>query len=531
MNRLVRWKTVVVVGLAVALVAVVALVACQATDARPVGVALALGEPFRPQYHMSVPRGWANDPNGLVFFDGEYHLFYQHNPDDTVWGPMHWGHAVSVDLVNWTHLPIALYPDELGTIFSGSAVIDQANTAGFSDAAMVAIFTHNDNGRQMQSVAHSTDKGRSWAKYAGNPVLEPPNNIRNFRDPKVFWYETAETGHWVMVVSAGNAVLFFTSDDLLTWQTSGGFGLTHGATCGVWETPDLFQLAVDGGPETRWVLAVAIGGCAPAGGSGVQYFVGQFDGRTFTNDNAEDTILWVDYGADFYAPQSWSNAPDDRRVWLGWMNNWTYAQDIPTSTWRGSFTVPRELTLVTTPEGVRLAQTPIAELQQLRGQHWQWRDETIGPNNDLLAGVRGETLEIVAEFAIADMADADRFGLRVRVGPDAYTTIGYGVKARTLYVDRTRSGEVAFNPAFPAVHTAALQPVDGRVRLHILIDRASVEVFANDGLVVFSEQVFPSDDSNGLELFVDGEQVQLRALDIWQLAPAAFRLVSVEEPQ
>ena len=502
-----------------------ALAGCSAAQATETGESMTLDEPFRPQYHVSVPQNWANDPNGLVFTDGEYHLYYQHNPDDVVWGPMHWGHAVSVDLVNWTHLPIALYPDELGTIFSGSAVIDHNNTAGFGEGAMVAVFTHNDNGRQMQSVASSTDNGWTWTKYAGNPVLEPPNNIRNFRDPKVFWYETAGgAGHWVMSVSAGNIILFFTSPDLLNWESSGGFGLTFGATCGVWETPDLFALPVDGGPDSRWVLAVAIGGCASAGGSGVQYFVGSFDGQTFTSDDDKDTILWADFGADFYAPQSWSEAPDGRRLWLAWMNNWTYAQNIPASTWRGAFTVPRELTLVTTPEGVRLTQQPIAELEQLRGEHWQWRDEVIEPDSDLLDEVAGETLEIVAEFALADLADADRFGFRLRTGDGEFTTVGYATKARTLYVDRAQSGDVAFNASFGAVHTATMEPLNGLIRLHILIDRSSVEVFGNDGRVVFTEQIFPAGDSLGLELFLDGQQVTLNTLDIWQLEPATFQV-------
>ncbi|MCI0575753.1 MAG: glycoside hydrolase family 32 protein [Chloroflexi bacterium] len=491
-----------------------------------------LNQPYRPQYHVTPPGKWVNDPNGLVFYDGEYHLFFQHNPQATVWGPMHWGHAVSTDLVNWTHLPIALYPDEIGTIFSGSAVIDWQNTAGFGEEAMVAIFTHDTRGRQMQSIAFSTDKGRTWMKYEGNPVLEPPNNIRNFRDPKVFWYETGEgNGHWVMAVSAGNIVLFFTSPDLKNWESSGGFGLTYGATCGVWETPDLFELPVDGGPETRWVLAVAIGDCAPAGGSGVQYFIGSFDGQAFTSENDKETILWADFGADFYAPQSWSDVPAGRRLWLAWMNNWSYAQDIPTSTWRGAFTIPRELALTMTPEGIRLAQRPIAELEQLRDEHDEWRNEVVTAGSTLLDEVTGETLEIIAEFQIESLEDADRFGLRVRVGEDEYTTIGYALKDRTLFVDRMRSGRVDFNSNFPGIHTAVMPAIEGIIRLHIFVDRSSVEVFGNDGQVVFTEQIFPADDSLGLELFVDGGQVQLNALDIYQLDPAAFFISGESQSQ
>jgi sucrose-6-phosphate hydrolase SacC (GH32 family) len=507
------------------IILLLALAGCSPMAGSTAGTHLALDETYRPQYHVSVPRNWANDPNGLVHYDGEYHLFYQHNPDDTVWGPMHWGHAVSTDLIGWTHLPIALYPDELGTIFSGSAVIDWDNTAGFGEEAMVAVFTHNDDGRQMQSLAYSTDNGRAWTKYAGNPVLEPPKNIRNFRDPKVFWYEAeGQPGHWVMAVSAGNLILFFTSPDLVHWETGGGFGLTYGATCGVWETPDLFELPVDNGPENRWVLAVAIGGCAPAGGSGVQYFVGDFDGKVFTSENDEDTLLWVDYGADFYAPQSWSETEDGRRIWLAWMNNWSYAQEVPTATWRGSFTAPRELALVTTPDGPRLAQTPIPELQQLRDEHQTWRDQLITPNSDLLGDVRGEALEIQAEFQIDDLEEVDRFGFRVRAGEDEATTVGYAAKSRTLYVDRAQSGDVDFSPAFSGTYTAEMEPMDSLIRLHILVDRSSVEVFGNDGRVVFTTQVFPSSESLGIELFVDGKQIRLNALDIWTLNPARFTI-------
>lgn len=483
-----------------------------------------LNEPFRPQYHFTPPQMWMNDPNGLVFYKGEYHLFYQYHPDDTVWGPMHWGHAVSTDLVNWTHLPIALYPDEIGTIFSGSAVIDWHNTAGFGEEALVAIFTHNDDGRQSQSLAYSIDKGRTWTKYSGNPVIEPPHNIRNFRDPKVFWYEqTTGDGHWVMSIAAGNIILFYTSPDLKVWEPSGGFGLTYGATCGVWETPDLFELPVDGGPETRWVLTVGIGACAPAGGSGVQYFVGDFDGQTFTSEEAEDIVLWADFGADFYAPQSWSDAPDGRRIWLGWMNNWVYAQTIPTSTWRGATTIPRELSLSQTPAGIRLRQQPVTELQQLRAQSWSWQDETItAADHELLNEVTGETLELIAEFQY-DIAAADRFGFRLRVGEDEFTTIGYAIKSQTLYVDRTTSGQTVFNESFARIHTAALEPSStDTIRLHLFIDRSSIELFGNDGLVTFTEQIFPAEASTTVELFAEGGSVTLNLLEIYKLEAAEF---------
>ncbi len=483
-------------------------------------------EPYRPQYHFTPPEQWMNDPNGMVYYDGEYHLFYQYHPDDVVWGPMHWGHAVSEDLVNWTHMPIALYPEEVGNIFSGSAVIDWNNTAGFGKEAMVAIFTHENAGRQMQSLAYSTDKGRTWTKYAGNPVLDPPKNIKNFRDPKVIWYENDDgSGHWVMLVGAGNVILFFTSPDLINWNPTGGFGFGYGSTAGVWETPDLFELPVAGGPDTRWALTVAVGNGAPAGGSGVQYFIGDFDGKVFTSENPKELTLWADYGPDFYAPQSWSDAPDGRRIWLAWMNNWSYAQQIPTSTWRGAMTIPREVGLTNTPDGVRLVQRPVPELEQLRGKQHQWRGETIGSGNDLLADVSGELLEIIAEFQVDDLNAVDRVGLRVRTGGGEHTTIGYGVKSRSLFVDRSESGETDFSDNFSGIHTAPLTPIEGKIRLHVFVDRSSVEVFANDGLVVMTERVFPDSDSVGVEVFADGGEAVLNALDIYRLDAATFSSV------
>jgi fructan beta-fructosidase len=484
-----------------------------------------LDEPYRPQYHFTPPARWMNDPNGLVYFAGEYHLFYQHNPDDSVWGPMHWGHAVSRDLINWQHLPIALFPDENGTIFSGSAVIDWRNTAGFGKEAMIAIFTHDQNGRQSQSLAYSTDKGRIWAKFAGNPILKPPNNIRNFRDPKVFWYGDAETGHWVMAVTGGTVILFFSSPDLKNWTPTGGFGFGYGSTEGVWETPDLFPLQVDGSADTRWVLSVGVGDGGPAGGgSGTQYFIGSFDGAAFTSENPKDTILWADFGADFYAAQSWNEAPSGRRLWLGWLNNWRYATAIPTATWRGAFTLPRQLSLATTPDGIRLVQQPIPELEKLRGKHWDWQNETIAPGVNLLAGLNGETLEILAEFQITPNMDAGRLGFRVRSENGEQTTIGYTTKSRTLFIDRAECGQTEFSPAFPGVHFAQMDPQDGLIRLHIFVDRASVDVFGNDGLVALTDQIFPCAGSTALELFADGGSVQVTNLTIYQLTPATFWL-------
>ena len=247
----------------------------------------------RPGYHFTPPANWLNDPNGLVYLDGEYHLFYQCHLGDIGWGPMHWGHAVSRDLLNWQHLPVALAPDGNGMIFSGSAVVNTENSAGFGREALVAVFTHHSAQQESQSLAFSLDRGRSWVKYKGNPLLNPPPGTPDFRDPKVFWYGEPGAGQCVMILAVGRQVLFYTSPNLIDWSPSGSFGNGYGSTSGVWETPDLFELPVDGGPDLRWVLTVGVGDGGPAGGSATQYFIGQFDGHVFLSDNPTETVLWM----------------------------------------------------------------------------------------------------------------------------------------------------------------------------------------------------------------------------------------------
>lgn len=483
---------------------------------------------YRPQYHFSPPAHWMNDPNGLVYYGGEYHLFYQYHPGSAVWGPMHWGHAVSTDLVHWRHLPIALYPDENGDIFSGSALVDWHNTAEFGTAVLVAIFTHHRAGLQAQSLAYSLDNGRSWSKYSRNPVLLPPPPIHDFRDPKLFWYGDEATGHWVMCLAAGDAILFYTSANLRQWQPAGHFGPGYGATGGVWETPDLFPLPVDDGPETRWVLVTGIGDGGPAGGSAAQYFIGQFDGRSFTTENPPETVLWADFGPDYYAPQSWSNAPHGRRLMIAWMSNWQYATVTPTTTWRGAFSLPRELSLTHTAQGVRLRQRPLPELTRLRTQSHHWQNETILPHTNLLAEIQGDQLEIQAEFAIAH--PNGRVGFQVRRSAHEQTTIGYDIQTQKLYIDRTHSGQTNFHPQFAGLYQADMPPQNGLIRLHIFVDRSSVELFGNDGLVTLSATIFPAPQSQGLSLFTTTDPIHLPTLDIYPLHPATFTPSHTETP-
>jgi sucrose-6-phosphate hydrolase SacC (GH32 family) len=425
---------------------------------------------------------------------------------------MHWGHALSHDLLHWQDLPIALAPDALGAIFSGSAVIDHKNTAGFGAGTMVAVFTHDTANGQSQSLAYSGDKGRTWIKYANNPVLVSPENTPDFRDPKVFWYDD----HWVMLLAVDRSIWIYCSPDLKSWQRTDTFS-GYGASSGVWECPDLVDLPVDGGPQMRWVLVVSVQQGAPAGGSGQQYFVGDFDGQRFTAAEQPEVVRWADYGADFYAAQSWNAAPNGRHVWLAWMNNWEYARQTPATTWRGAMTVPRELSLVNDADGMRLIQQPIAELAATRIPVGCWNALTLAPGENPLADLHGAALELIARFAIDAATTAHRIGLRVRVGATEQTTVGYNLAKGVLEVDRSYSGQQA--PGFAAAQVLTLSPRAGIVDLHILVDRSSVEVFADGGRVVFTNQIFPDPASQGIELFAEGGAVQIVSLTAYRLAP------------
>lgn len=475
---------------------------------------------YRPLYHFSPPANWLNDPNGLVYYQGEYHLFYQYHPGSAVWGPMHWGHAVSQDLVNWQHLAVALYPDENGTIYSGCVVIDWHNRAGFGQQAMIAIFTHHTDGYECQSLAYSQDRGRTWVKYPGNPVIRPPDNCPDFRDPKVFWQPGNGRGNWVLSLAAGQAILFYTSPDLIHWTLSGSFGEAHALGTGVWETPDLFELPLDGSPETRWVLTLGVGQGGPAGLAGMLYFIGRFDGQTFRSENPRDSLLWLDFGADYYAAQSWSEAPHGRRLMIGWLNNWQYALATPTDSWRGVLSLPRELSLRQTEAGIRLFQQPIPECKGLRQGHTHWQSQTIFPGMNLLENITGSSFEIAAEFQ--PNPAVERFGLRLRVGEREQTTVGYDLRQGKIYLDRTQAGQSSFASGFAGVHSAEMAPFGDSLRLRIFLDRSSVEVFGNDGRVVISDSIFPNEKSQGLELFVQGGELLLKQLDIFEIKPAQF---------
>jgi len=476
---------------------------------------------YRPRYHFTPPANFINDPNGLVFYRGEYHLFYQHNPFGDTWGHMSWGHAVSPDLVRWQHLPVALCEEDGVMIFSGSAVVDWRNTSGFGDGAdppLIAIYTGHSATEQTQHIAYSLDAGRTWTKYAGNPVIAIGS--RNFRDPKVFWHEA--TGRWIMVtvLADQHRVRLYGSPDLIHWEHLNDFG-PAGSAVGEWECPDLFPLSVEGEQNSaRWVLKVDVGPRNLPHGLCGQYFIGRFDGEKFVNENPPDLTLWSDHGNDFYAVQSWSDVPetDGRRLWLAWLNNWRYANTIPTSPWRGAMTIPRALALRRYPEGLRLVQRPVAELASLRRAHFGRAGLPVADANQQLraSGMGGDALEIIADFRLAG---ATEVGLRVRAGGGEATAVGYDAIARQLFVDRTHSGDANFSSDFPDRHAAPLPHEDGRIRLHLFVDRCSVELFGGGGRAVITDLIFPSPSSTSLEVYAAGGAAVVERLDIWALQP------------
>jgi sucrose-6-phosphate hydrolase SacC (GH32 family) len=368
-------------------------------------------EKFRPELHFTPSRNWMNDPNGLLFYKGKYHLFFQHNPDGILWGNMSWGHAVSIDLLHWEHLPVAIPCTDTTGIFSGSAVVDYKNTTGFGSTenpAIVAIYTEhkNDESNQSQHIAYSLDEGLTFTKYEGNPVLDL--DMKDFRDPKVTWQESTQS--WLMTVAKPKEykITFFSSADLIHWEHLSDFG-PLGATGGCWECPDLFPLPAESG-EMKWVLIVSLNPGGIAGGSGTQYFVGDWDGKAFTTPQKE--TLWIDYGRDNYAGVTFNDAPDNRRIFLGWMSNWDYAAKVPSFIWRTSMTLPRELQLLTFGDEIRLTANPIKEVKSKHDYSFKVSSDedaliTLGSNNEVKISFEAATKKVTVDRSGAWFAELE----------------------------------------------------------------------------------------------------------------------------
>ncbi len=474
---------------------------------------IAYHEPYRPQFHFSPKQNWTNDPNGPVYFEGEYHLFFQYNPFGDQWGHMSWGHAVSPDLLHWKELPVAL-PEENGVmIFTGSTVIDQSNSSGFCRGAkpcMVAIYTghtpktNTKPALQTQNLAFSNDRGRTWTKYAKNPVLNL--NMSDFRDPDVFWSEQGK--RWIMAVSLPDEhqVRFYGSADLKNWERLSEFG-PEGSTTGQWECPNLVQLPVDGNPRnTRWVLKVGLNPGGIQGGSGEQYFIGRFDGTRFVNDNAAAVSLWSDYGKDCYCALTFNGLPASRKpVVVGWMSNWQYARNLPTHPWRGQMTAPRELGLTTFPDGIRLVQSPIASINALHDKRIVWNAKGVE--------IPSQVFTLTAAVELGQSKEA---GWKLLERDGSYTKVGYDAARQELFVDRSHSGVVEFSKDFPGRTAAPLPHASGPLQIQILVDRNSVEVFAGGGRAALTNLVFPGPDAFHAEFYSDGT-AKPSNVQIWTL--------------
>ena len=464
-------------------------------------------EVYRPQFHFTPEENWMNDPNGLVYHEGIYHLFYQYYPGDIVWGPMHWGHAVSEDMVHWQHKPIALYPDERGHIFSGSAVVDTNNSSGFGkdgQIPLVAIFTYHamdgeKAGRkdfQTQGIAYSLDNGESWTKFVGNPVIGN-SDIKDFRDPKVFWHDESES--WIMALVAGDHVKFYRSKNLKEWDIISDFGEDQGAHGGVWECPDLFPLKVEGTDEEKWVLIISIGSGGPNGGSGTQYFIGDFDGTTFTSDQQE--YRWLDWGADNYAGVTYNNTPNGERIFIGWMSNWQYAVLTPTKAWRSGMTLPRKLSLKKYGDSYMLVSYPLAEVDALaqKGEPKNIILETGKKEELVFNGLNQSMISFKASKPNFDIVFSNEVGERFVVTFDALSKL--------VIANRTRSGLVDFQVDFGnKLHFMDIKQLpEGDFEVKFYIDRSSVELFVNKGQFVLTEQLFPTQNYMKLSIQNIGE--------------------------
>ena len=493
---------------------------------------------YRPVYHHTPLYGWMNDPNGLVYKDGEYHLYFQYNPYGSRWGNMHWGHSVSKDLVHWEHLDPAIARDTLGQIFSGSVVVDANNSAGYGKDALIAFYTSaSDEHGQIQCMAYSTDNGRTYTKYEKNPILTPFDGLRDFRDPKVFWYEPAQK--WYMIVSADKNMRFYSSADLKQWEYLSQFGEGYGVQPNQFECPDFVQLPVDGNKDNmKWVMIVNINPGCLFGGSATEYFVGTFDGKEFKCDNDKSVTKWLDFGKDHYATVCFSNT-GDRVIAVPWMSNWQYANITPIRQNRGANALPRELSLYSKGGEVYMAANVVKEVEALR-------KETRKVDNFSLKG----------EQTISDVVAAEECGFEVEVDvtPGKSQTVGFDLvndkgektkiyldmKARRVVMDRTESGLVAFGekaePHFKENHDrrktesvnyvndfalgtwAPLSLCEGKTyHLNVFVDKCSVEIFVDGGRIAMTNLVFPTVPYNALRFYAEGGEATIENFNIHKL--------------
>ena len=425
-------------------------------------------EQYRPVYHHTPAYGWMNDPNGMFYKDGVWNLYFQHNPYGSQWENMTWGHSTSTDLVHWKFQGDPVQPDALGTVFSGSAVVDKENTSGFGKGAVIALYTSAGES-QTQSMVYSTDNGKTFTKYEGNPVIT--SNVPDFRDPHMFWNEDIKK--WNMILAAGQHMEIYTSDNLKDWKLESSFGEMYGNHGGVWECPDLMKMKVRGTDKEKWMLICNINPGGPFGGSATQYFIGDFDGHKFTCESKPEVTKWMDYGKDHYATVTFDNAPEGRRVAIAWMSNWQYANQVPTLQYRSDNSIPRDLGLFEYKGETYCSVVPSPEMTAARSKK---ATKSLSESCEMVVNLKGN----------ATITLSNDKGENV--------VMLYDAKAETFSMDRTKSGKMDFSNDFAATTKA---PTYGKIsQLRIFIDKSSIEVFDAEGKMAMTNLVFPTKPYN-----------------------------------
>ncbi|WP_348825538.1 glycoside hydrolase family 32 protein [Flavobacterium aestuarii] len=488
---------------------------------------------YRPNLHFTPKKGWMNDPNGMFFYKGLYHLYFQHYPDKNLWGPMHWGHATSRDMITWKEQKIALYPDEKGYIFSGSSVVDVNNTSGFGslkNPPIVAIFTYHDPVKekagaidyQSQAIAYSLDEGMTWTKYKGNPVIKNPG-IKDFRDPKMMW----DTVHnqWIMILAADVETKIYRSSNLIDWELASAFGKNLGVHGAPWECPDFFPIKAEGTDETKWVLLQSINPGGPNGGSATQYFVGDFDGKTFTlaDSFAKDLnivdALWVDYGKDNYAGVTWSNVPeaDGRKLFIGWMSNWEYAMKVPTENWRSSTTIPRELKLINTDGHYRIVSFPVKELDKYISKTIKKDHLTIDKTTVIADKSTADISKLDIHFTMKGLKE-DKYDFILSNKENNAVHFGISKKDKCFYIDRSNASQKTFSDDFAKkISKAPITSDFDSIEVRIIIDKTSIEVFYNNGKTVMTEIFFSDNPMESFSIAKADSAFELKNIIINQL--------------
>ena len=471
-------------------------------------------EKFRPVYHHTPAYGWMNDPNGMFYKDGVYHLYFQWNPYGSVWANMHWGHSTSTDLMHWNFEGCAIVPDAWGAIFSGSCVVDHNNTAGFGKGAVVAFYTSAKatpwGDVQSQSMAYSLDNGKTFTKYEGNPILT--SSEKDFRDPKVFWYAPGK--HWVMMLAVGQHMEIYSSVNLKEWKKESEFGAMQGAHGGVWECPDLVEIPVEGTREKKWVLICNLNPGGPFGGSAAQYFVGSFDGKKFVNESPTQT-KWMDWGKDNYATVTWNNAPDGRCIALGWMSNWQYANNVPTRQYRSANTLARDLTLYREGQELYLKSTPSSEVKKARGKKVSIPSFRVSEKHEIVNLFEDNQGAYEVEILIQN-AGASKIAFSLLNDKGEKVSMYYDLNRKQFVMDRSESGKVDFSKDFPAVTLAPVN-VDKELTLRLFVDRSSIEAFGEDGKFVMTNLVFPSQPYVKMCFEADKNGYAVKSLNVYKL--------------